>query len=116
MNKRVICFYPEPHFKGKRMLNYMCWLMNNGQEKDEYIFTKKQYDEMFARINLTLKSLEDENLITLIDPAKSFFENGICRPAKNEKLLFKDNNHFTVEGSIQAVNSFKDELLPLLKK
>lgn len=116
INKRVICFYPEPHFKGKRMLNYMCWLMNNGQEKDEYILTREQYEEMFMRINLTLKSLEDEKLITLINPALCFFENGMCRPAKNGKLWFKDNNHFTVEGSIKAVNSFKNELLPLLQK
>lgn len=116
MNKKIVCFYPEPHFKGKRMLNYMCWLMNNGQERDEYIFTQNQYEEKFTRINLILKSLEDEKLITLIDPAQCFFENGVCRPVSNGKLWFKDSNHFTVEGSIKAVDSFKDKLLPILQE
>ena len=54
--------------------------------------------------------------IIFLNPAKVFCNNGLCIENNNSEIYFSDDSHLSRDGSLKAVNYFKDKLLEVIEE
>ena len=70
-----------------------------------YISRSKEYREFIYSI------INDYPNITLLDPQKLFCRNSFCYAIKDGKMLYADDDHLSVDGSILQAQYFAYQLL-----
>lgn len=53
----------------------------------------------------------DFDAVKIIDPLEQFCETDYCSPLQGDTVLYSDNSHLTVKGSLRMMPLFKDPLL-----
>ena len=61
-----------------------------------------------------MKEMEAKGLFAAVYTHEFLFKNGVASMARDGHILFKDKNHFSVVGSIMAIESVSDDLKRLL--
>lgn len=119
LGKQVVIFYPEPVLPREDVTVYAKWLINRGYpmeaEHAGFICTEESYQKKFSRLIVKLEQLEKDGYLRMLDTRPMFFSNGEFRAIRNGVQLFRDSNHFTIECSINAADSIKEELYQIIK-
>lgn len=119
--KEVAFFAPLPLFKEKSPLRYYRFLMRSGKKAEDVaypatIYSKALYDKTYAKTIPYLKQLHQEKVCYVFWPHKFLFRNGVASMERDGELLYKDANHFTVNGSIAVIEAIGEEVVRVLKQ
>lgn len=120
IGKEVLVFYPEPFFSRRDMTTYAKLLLKKGLPLEaghpDFICTQEEYTATYSGLIEKLENLQKDNYLHMLDIRPAFFRNGEFKVIRDGKQLYKDNNHFTIEGSIQVMDSIKEEFYKILRK
>lgn len=62
-------------------------------------------------VNRTVKKFAENNPNTFyVDATHSFCTNDICKTATDDKILYSDNSHLSIDGSVMAVQQLLGEI------
>lgn len=119
LGKQVIIFYPEPVLSRSDISVYAKWLISRGYpmeaEHKAFICTEETYTKMYSHLIVKLEQLKKDGYLNMLDIRPVFFRNGEFKAIRDGVQLFRDNNHFTVEGSIIVGDCIGDDLYHIIK-
>lgn len=76
--------------------------------KIEYKDYKKRQDEYRIR---TIKLVNQYSNITILDPEKIYCDDKYCYAIKQDKMLYADDDHHSVDGSIVQAKYFIEKIM-----
>ncbi|ADP70291.1 acyltransferase 3 [Rhodomicrobium vannielii ATCC 17100] len=75
---------------------------------DCYFVSRNDYVAQFGWTNDLLRSIADDTPnVAVFWPAESLCEGDVCRPVRDGKHLYSDNNHLTAEGALSLVSAYR---------
>lgn len=117
LGKQVILLLPYPYYD-KNPLKHVHWLIRRGKGLHEFSEAITQTREDYNRRNRIslhmLRQLEAEGLCALLDPCENRPDPTRFCAVEEGLLLFKDENHVNVNGSLSFMSSMAPQLLRLL--
>lgn len=115
--KKVIIFTDVPTMPERYPAIYIRRQKLYGEPWDEarLICSREAYEQKNLRINDLFQQWEEEGLCCVVHPESVLFRGGQACCFENGKLLYKDGDHLSLEGSIKCIQSLVIPLGNLLK-
>jgi len=73
-------------------------------KKEDFLTRQKEYRNFVYKISKEYKN------ITILDPKNLYCDDEYCYTVKNGKMLYADDDHHSIDGSIMQANYFKDKV------
>lgn len=104
IGKKPIIIGPEPRFDERTPLRYFRYLKRNNLSSREKLHpkctcTEEQFYKQFSDTIKFMEQMEKDKVCYVIYPHKYLFKKGVAVMEENGKIVFRDNHHFSVNGS-----------------